>query len=88
MAMSPHRDNSKVANDSARHDMSQTSSDPDLKYSGEKSIENTALSGPRPDDKQYPQGLKFVLLAGASIVAVFLIALDQVSKLRAGRTSV
>jgi len=31
-----------------------------------------------PDDK-YPHGLNLVLLAGASIVAVFLIALDQVS---------
>jgi hypothetical protein len=30
-------------------------------------------------DDQYPHGLKLVLLAGASIVAVFLIALDQVS---------
>ena len=30
-------------------------------------------------DDQYPRGLKLVLLAGASIVAVFLIALDQVS---------
>ncbi len=33
-----------------------------------------------PDD-QYPHGLKLALLAGASIVAVFLIALDQVSLL-------
>lgn len=33
-----------------------------------------------PDD-QYPHGLKLILLAGASIVAVFLIALDQVSTL-------
>lgn len=32
-------------------------------------------------DDQYPHGLKLVLLAGASIVAVFLIALDQVSTL-------
>ena len=32
-------------------------------------------------DDQYPHGLKFVLLAGASIIAVFLIALDQVSDL-------
>jgi hypothetical protein len=31
-----------------------------------------------PDDK-YPHGLNLVLLAGASIAAVFLIALDQVS---------
>ena len=29
-------------------------------------------------EDQYPHGLKLVLLAGASIVAVFLIALDQV----------
>ena len=32
-------------------------------------------------DDQYPHGLKLVLLAGASLVAVFLIALDQVSSL-------
>lgn len=38
----------------------------------EKLVEDTA-------DSQYPHGLKLVLLAGASIVAVFLIALDQVS---------
>lgn len=31
-------------------------------------------------DEQYPHGLKLVLLAGSSIVAVFLIALDQVSE--------
>lgn len=31
-----------------------------------------------PDD-QYPHGLKLIILAGASVVAVFLIALDQVS---------
>ena len=30
-------------------------------------------------DDMYPHGLKLVLLAGASISAVFLIALDQVS---------
>lgn len=30
-------------------------------------------------DDQYPHGLKLVLLAGATIVAFFLIALDQVS---------
>lgn len=29
-------------------------------------------------DADYPQGLKFMALAGASIIAVFLIALDQV----------
>lgn len=32
-------------------------------------------------DDQYPHGLQLVLLAGASIIAVFLIALDQVSTL-------
>ncbi len=30
-------------------------------------------------DDQYPQGYKLVLLAGATVIAVFLIALDQVS---------
>ena len=30
-------------------------------------------------DDQYPHGIKLVILAGASIIAVFLIALDQVS---------
>ncbi len=30
-------------------------------------------------EDQYPHGLRLVLLAGASIIAVFLIALDQVS---------
>lgn len=30
-------------------------------------------------DDQYPHGLKLALLAGASLFAVFLIALDQVS---------
>ena len=33
------------------------------------------------DDDQYPHGLKLVVLAAAALVAVFLIALDQVSKL-------
>ena len=28
---------------------------------------------------QYPHGLRLIILAGASIVSVFLIALDQVS---------
>jgi hypothetical protein len=31
-----------------------------------------------PED-QYPTGLKLVVLAGASMVSVFMIALDQVS---------
>lgn len=29
-------------------------------------------------DTEYPRGFKLVALAGASIIAVFLIALDQV----------
>ncbi len=35
-------------------------------------------SGQETSDDQYPRGSKRILLAGASIVAVFLIALDQV----------
>jgi hypothetical protein len=30
-------------------------------------------------EDEYPHGLKLVILAGASLIAVFLIALDQVS---------
>jgi hypothetical protein len=30
---------------------------------------------------QYPHGLKLIILASAALVAVFLIALDQVSSL-------
>lgn len=30
-------------------------------------------------DDQYPQGYRLVVLAGATAIAVFLIALDQVS---------
>lgn len=33
---------------------------------------------PPPSDDQYPHGMKLVILAGASLVAIFLIALDQV----------
>jgi MFS transporter, DHA2 family, glioxin efflux transporter len=29
-------------------------------------------------DDEYPKGIKFAILAGASMVSVFLIALDQV----------
>lgn len=32
-------------------------------------------------DDKYPHGLKLVILAGAALIAVFLIALDQVSTL-------
>lgn len=39
--------------------------------------ENPA-SAALPDD-QYPHGFRLWLLSGASIIAVFLIALDQVS---------
>lgn len=31
------------------------------------------------EDTQYPHGWRLVLLAGSSIIAVFLMALDQVS---------
>lgn len=33
------------------------------------------------EEDQYPHGLKLIILASASIVAVFLIALDQVRSL-------
>jgi hypothetical protein len=33
---------------------------------------------PPMTDDQYPHGLKLILLAGSSLISVFLIALDQV----------
>lgn len=45
--------------------------------------DNSNAEMTKPDrhmsDDEYPQGFRLVLLAGASLVAVFLIALDQVS---------
>lgn len=41
-----------------------------------RAIQTESIQDPTQD--QYPHGLKLVLLAGASVVAVFLIALDQV----------
>ncbi|VUC29473.1 unnamed protein product [Clonostachys rosea] len=40
-------------------------------------IEKAEPAPEESSDVQYPQGLKFIALAGASISAVFLIALDQ-----------
>lgn len=61
--------------ESSRHSASSASAvngtDVSDRTTQEKSIHNVT-------DDQYPHGLKLVLLAGASIVAVFLIALDQV----------
>jgi hypothetical protein len=34
------------------------------------------------EEDQYPHGLKLIILASASLVAVFLIALDQVSSVQ------
>jgi MFS transporter, DHA2 family, glioxin efflux transporter len=35
--------------------------------------------GQSTSDDEYPHGLRFILPAGASVISVFLIALDQVS---------
>jgi hypothetical protein len=58
-----------------------TSNTPNMKNVGDS--DSADLEKPVQDttDDQYPHGLKLVALAGASIVAVFLIALDQVSTL-------
>jgi hypothetical protein len=52
----------------------------DVNVVGDSDSTHTEIPQGMADD-QYPHGLKLVLLAGASIVAVFLIALDQVSTL-------
>lgn len=46
----------------------------ELGYTGEVVVEDIK-------EDQYPHGLKLIILASASLVAVFFIALDQVSSL-------
>lgn len=40
---------------------------------------NSDSNGKEPGGDEYPHGLRFLLLAGSSIIGVFLISLDQVS---------
>ena len=54
---------------------------PDVNNGGDSDSANSGKAVEGMTDDQYPHGLKLVLLAGASVVAVFLIALDQVSNL-------
>ena len=49
------------------------------KEAGKDNIPPSQPSDQALKDDQYPHGLRLIILAGASIVAVFLIALDQVS---------
>jgi hypothetical protein len=39
------------------------------------------VTGKDVEEAQYPHGLKLIILASAALIGVFLIALDQVSKL-------
>jgi hypothetical protein len=52
---------------------------PDKAGDSDSSNEGTRNPVRHMSDDEYPQGFRLVLLAGASLVAVFLIALDQVS---------
>ncbi|KAF4626230.1 hypothetical protein G7Y89_g11933 [Cudoniella acicularis] len=54
---------------------------PDMNNAGDSDSAHPGKPVQGMADDQYPHGLKLVLLAGASTVAVFLIALDQVSTL-------
>jgi hypothetical protein len=59
-----------------------TSNTPNINSIGGSDNENPKESIQSMTDDQYPHGLKLALLIGASVIAVFLIALDQVSPLR------
>ena len=50
--------------------------------SDNNNVKETEDVAPAMTDDQYPHGFTLALLAGASIVAVFLIALDQVSEIK------
>jgi hypothetical protein len=57
-----------------------TGKSPNVNAAGDSDSTHTEIPQGIADD-EYPHGLKLILLTGASIVAVFLIALDQVSTL-------
>lgn len=71
-----------------RKEMDCTADSPErstLHFHGEKDIDHsnsgiTTLNDDRQSlsEDKYPHGTKLLLLAGASVVSVFLIALDQV----------
>ena len=61
---------------------SSTLDDRNVNKDGHDDDTNTEKPIQGMTEDQYPHGLKLLLLAGASIVAVFLIALDQVSNSR------
>ncbi|ORX94423.1 putative efflux pump antibiotic resistance protein [Clohesyomyces aquaticus] len=50
---------------------------PAVSVAGDSDNENQEKPEQPMTDDQYPHGIKLVLLAGASVIAVFLIALDQ-----------
>lgn len=58
-----------------------TLNNPDVNNVGGSDSEHPEKPAQFMTDDQYPRGLKLVLLTGASLIAVFLIALDQVSTL-------
>ena len=70
----------KVLDESAKQSMSQSSLDRNVDREKDIVVNGEASPDAGTDETQYPQGLRFILLASASIVAVFLIALDQVGK--------
>ena len=59
--------------DVSKHSTMNNTLDHSSTASPEKPVEDIT-------EDQYPHGFRLVLLAGATIIAVFLIALDQVSK--------
>lgn len=71
--MAEKNENATMAVADADSAKSSTLNAPEENTLGDKTT--TAL---QESDDQYPHGTKLVLLAGASLVAVFLTALDQV----------
>lgn len=51
----------------------------DDKLEGDANRDSSQSRGQALEAEQYPTGFRMVLLAGASIMGVFLISLDQVS---------
>jgi hypothetical protein len=76
--MAAANEKAKMAGGVAHSPKPSTAKTPNVNAIGDSDSSHTEIPQGMAND-QYPHGLKLVLLAGASIVAVFLIALDQVS---------
>jgi hypothetical protein len=73
-----HGVNSEVASERFQPSTSKSARVPDF-TEDKVDLDADQLPNDEPGDNEYPEGLRLILLVSATMIAVFLIALDQVS---------